>query len=59
MCHVFKDEMYVKITCIQQDKIHVLSLSQRDSKTVCAICYGLATISRLLKIIGLFCKRAL
>ena len=23
------------------------------------ICYGVATISRLLKIIGLFCKRAL
>ena len=38
----------VSMTCVPSTYIHTLSLA-----------YGVATLSRLLKIIGLFCKRAL
>jgi len=36
-----------------------ISLTCVNLYDICIFCYGVATISRLLKIIGLFCKRAL
>jgi len=41
------------------DMRHLYDDSLRDHSFMCAVKYEVATISRLLKIIDLFCKRAL
>jgi len=39
--------------------IHLRCLSQVRVTSICLKCYGVATICRLLKMTGLFCKRAI
>ena len=51
--------VYVRVCIRAQVCTHTHSLSLLALYLANSSCYGVATISRLLKITGLFCKRAL